>query len=58
MSAHFMRINVRPPKKAAVPLSFCLRAKKTRVFCGPMMIVKPMRKRIYCEDCLWSVELG
>jgi len=42
-----IRINVSPAKKAAVPFAFCFRAKKTRVFWGPIMIVKPMRKRIY-----------
>ena len=31
-----------------MPLSFCLRAKKSAVFCGPMMMVRPIRKRI-CE---------
>lgn len=36
-----------PPKKAAVPFAFCLRAKNRRVFAGPIMIVRPMRKRIY-----------
>lgn len=36
-----------PAKKAAVPFAFCFRAKKSSVFCGPIMIVRPMRKRIY-----------
>lgn len=43
---HRRRISAKPTKKAAVPLSFCFRAKKRRVFCGPMMMVRPMRKRI------------
>jgi hypothetical protein len=47
MSGHRSRISASPPKKAAVPLAFCFRAKKRAVFCGPMMIVRPMRKRIY-----------
>lgn len=42
-----MSMSTRPRKKAPVPLAFCLRAKKSNVFCGPMMMVKPMRKRIY-----------
>lgn len=42
-----IKIIVRPAKKAAVPLAFCLRAKKRSVFWGPMMIFRPMRKRIY-----------
>lgn len=46
ISGHLNRISASPAKKAAVPLSFCLRAKKTSVFCGPMMMVRPMRKRI------------
>lgn len=48
MNVHRMRISARPTKNAAVPLAFCFRAKKRRVFCGPMMIVRPMRKRIWC----------
>jgi hypothetical protein len=39
-------MRVRPAKKAAVPRAFCLREKKRRVLWGPMMIVRPMRKRI------------
>jgi hypothetical protein len=41
-----MRMRNRPMKNAAVPLSFCRRAKKRRVFCGPIIIVRPIRKRI------------
>jgi hypothetical protein len=41
-----MRIRKRPAKKAAVPFSFCRRAKKRAVFWGPMIIVRPIRKRI------------
>lgn len=37
-----------PAANAAVPLSFWRRAKKIKVFCKPMMRVRPMRKRIYC----------
>lgn len=48
-SGHRSRISASPAKKAAVPLSFCLRAKKAVVFCGPMMIVRPIRKRIWGE---------
>lgn len=48
-NAHFIRIKISPAKKAAVPLSFCRRAKKRRVFCGPMIMVRPMRKRIYAK---------
>lgn len=35
-----------PMQKAAVPLSFWGREKKTSVFWTPMMRVKPIRKRI------------
>lgn len=41
-----IRISNRPAKKAAVPLSFWRRAKKRSVFWGPIMIVRPIRKRI------------
>lgn len=44
--AHLIKIRKRPRKKAAVPLSFCLRAKKARVFWGPIIIVRPIRKSI------------
>jgi hypothetical protein len=52
------RINIRqsPAKNDAVPLSFCLRAKKRSVFWGPIIMVKPIRKRI-CEGSelgLWG----
>ena len=47
ISGHRSRISASPAKKAAVPLSFCLRAKKRAVFCGPMMMVRPIRKRIW-----------
>lgn len=47
-NAQRIRMRNRPRKKAAVPLSFCLRAKKARVFWGPIMRVRPIRKRI-CE---------
>lgn len=53
MNVHRMRISVRPAKNAAVPLAFCLRAKKRSVFWGPMMMVRPIRKRI----CEWGLEL-
>lgn len=46
MRGHRSRIRARPPKKAAVPFAFCFRAKKRSVFCGPMIIVRPIRKRI------------
>jgi hypothetical protein len=35
-----------PAAKAAVPLSFWGRVKKTNVFWTPMMRVRPIRKRI------------
>ncbi|RDL31445.1 uncharacterized protein BP5553_09654 [Venustampulla echinocandica] len=41
------RINKSPAKKAAVPLSFWRRAKKRAVFWGPIIMVRPMRNRIY-----------
>src|SRR3569833_25689 len=44
---HLNRIRASPAKKAAVPFAFCFRAKNKRVFCGPIMIVSPMRKRIW-----------
>lgn len=47
MNAHRNSMRQSPAKKAAVPLSFCRRAKKRSVFWGPIMIVRPMRKRIY-----------
>ena len=46
INAHLMRMRNRPMKNAAVPLSFWRRAKKRRVFCGPIIIVRPIRKRI------------
>lgn len=57
ISGHLKRISASPAKKAAVPLSFCLRAKKTSVFCGPMMMVRPMRKRIW-EGSVSEVWVG
>jgi hypothetical protein len=36
-----------PAVKAAVPLSFWGRVKKTRVFWTPMIRVRPIRKRIW-----------
>lgn len=45
--AQRIKIRVRPAKKAAVPLSFWRRAKKSAVFWGPIIIVRPRRKRIY-----------
>ena len=44
---HLRRIRIRPAKKAAVPFAFCFLAKKRRVFCGPIIIVRPIRKRIW-----------
>lgn len=38
-----------PDVKAAVPLSFCRRAKKIAVFCRPMIRMRPKIKRIYSE---------
>jgi hypothetical protein len=36
-----------PAMNAAVPLSFCFRAKNTTVFLMPMMSVRPRMKRIW-----------
>lgn len=47
ISGHRRRINARPAKKAAVPFALFLRAKKRSVLAGPIMIVRPIRKRIY-----------
>ena len=41
------RIKVIPAQNAAVPFSFCRLAKNSNVFCGPMIIVRPIKKRIY-----------
>jgi hypothetical protein len=49
ISGHRSRMSNRPAKKAAVPLSFCLRAKKRAVLEGPIIIVRPMRKRIWVD---------
>jgi hypothetical protein len=46
--AQRIRMSVMPTAKAAVPFHFWRRAKKARVFCVPMMSVRPIRKRI-CE---------
>lgn len=46
INGHLMRISVSPAKKAPVPLSFCFRAKNNIVFCGPIIMVSPIRKRI------------
>lgn len=48
-SGHRSRMSVSPPKNAAVPFALFFRAKKRRVFCGPMIMVSPIRKRIYRE---------
>ena len=47
ISAHRKRMRRIPAAKASVPLSFCRRAKKRKVFCRPIVRVRPMRKRIY-----------
>jgi hypothetical protein len=47
ISGHRRRISARPAKKAAVPFALFLRAKKRSVLAGPIMIVRPIRKRIY-----------
>jgi len=49
INAQRMRIRKRPMKNAAVPFNFCLRAKKESVFWGPIIIVRPMRNKIYME---------
>jgi hypothetical protein len=46
INVHRRRMRASPAKKAAVPLAFCFRAKKRSVFWGPIMIVRPIRKRI------------
>lgn len=45
-TGHRSNINMIPAANAAVPFSFCRRAKKTVVFCSPIMRVRPKRKRI------------
>lgn len=50
ISGHRNKISSRPRKNAAVPLAFCFRAKKRRVLWGPMMMVRPMRKRIWIRQ--------
>ena len=45
-NGHRKTMRIIPPAKAAVPLSFCRRAKKIAVFCKPMMRVRPSRKSI------------
>lgn len=54
VNGHLMRISASPAKNAPVPLSFCFRAKNTIVFCGPIIIVNPIKKRIYIECKLES----
>lgn len=51
IKAHRSNIRVMPATKAAVPFSFCLRAKKMSVFWKPMIIVRPMINRI-CRHCV------
>jgi len=50
---HRSSMRASPAKKAAVPFAFCFLAKKSSVFCGPIIMVSPMRKRIcspaWCE---------
>lgn len=46
------RMRASPAKKAAVPLAFCFRAKKRRVFWGPIMMVRPMRNRIWAGSSM------
>jgi hypothetical protein len=41
------RMRIMPAEKAAVPLSFWGREKKTKVFWKPMIRVRPIRKRIW-----------
>lgn len=50
ISGHFIRMSASPPKNAAVPFALFLRAKNRSVFWGPMIMVRPMRKRI-CRKC-------
>ena len=47
VNGHRRRMRSTPPKKAAVPFHFCRLAKKTNVFCSPIIRVRPMRKRIW-----------
>ena len=51
VNGHRRRIRMMPAEKAAVPLSFWGRVKKTIVFWTPMIRVRPIRKRI----CKWWV---
>lgn len=43
---HRSNMRTRPAKNAAVPFAFCFLAKKSSVFCGPIIMVSPIRKRI------------
>jgi hypothetical protein len=56
------RMSEIPTRKAAVPFHFWRRAKKTAVFWGPIIRVRPIRKRIWRVGALgsgvWSVEEG
>lgn len=46
VNGHRSKIKRMPATNAAVPLSFCRRAKKTSVFRMPIMSVRPIMKRI------------
>ena len=46
-NGHFRKIRRIPAMKAAVPLSFCVRAKNRKVFWKPMIRVRPMRNNIF-----------
>lgn len=46
VNGHFRKMMAMPSRKAAVPFNFWRRAKKARVLRGPIIMVRPMRKRI------------
>lgn len=50
ISGHFIKMSDSPPKNAAVPFALFFRAKNRSVFCGPMIMVRPIRKRICCKS--------
>jgi hypothetical protein len=45
-------------KNAAVPFNFWGRAKNSSVFWGPIIIVRPIRKRIYMQVRTCGMEDG
>lgn len=47
MKVQRMKIRIMPTAKASVPCHFCRRAKKSAVLAGPIIRVRPIRKRIW-----------